>query len=125
MAYNITKIRSSSTIKKVVYILVVIFCLLTIQNLIRSTYNLWNKQDLVVKAKRELEREKQESQRLKVQFSYVKSEEFVESEARDRLFMVKPGESGVIVPQDLIKKKKEKREIELANWQRWINLFGF
>ena len=79
----------------------------------------------MVKAKRELEREKQESQRLKVQFSYVKSEEFVESEARDRLFMVKPGESGVIVPQDLIKKKKEKREIELANWQRWINLFGF
>ena len=125
MAYNITKIRSSSTIKKVVYILVVIFCLLTIQNLIRSIYNLWNKQDLVVKAKNELEREKQESQRLKVQFSYVKSEKFVESEARDKLFMLKPGESGVIVPQDLIKKKKEKREIELANWQRWINLFGF
>ena len=125
MAYNITKIRSSSTIKKVVYILIIILCLLTIQNLIRSIYNLWNKQDLVVKAKNELEREKQESQRLKVQFSYVKSEKFVESEARDKLFMLKPGESGVIVPQDLIKKKKEKREIELANWQRWINLFGF
>lgn len=125
MAYNITKIRSSSTIKKVAYVLIVIFCLLTIQNLIRSIYNLWNKQDLVVKAKNELEREKQESRRLKVQFSYVKSEEFVESEARDKLFMVKPGESGVIVPQDLIKKKKENREIELANWKKWINLFGF
>lgn len=125
MAYNITKIRSSSTIKKVAYVFIVIFCLLTIQNLIRSIYNLWNKQDLVVKAKNELEREKQESRRLKVQFSYVKSEEFVESEARDKLFMVKPGESGVIVPQDLVKKKKEKSEIELANWKKWINLFGF
>lgn len=77
----------------------------------------------MVKAKKELIREKQENQRLKVQFSYVKSEEFVESEARNKLFMVKPGESGVIVPQDLIKKKEEKREIELANWQLWINLF--
>jgi glycosyltransferase involved in cell wall biosynthesis len=30
------------------------------------------------------------------------SDEFVEKEARDKLFLVKPGESGVIVPQNLI-----------------------
>ncbi len=103
--------------------MVIIISLITIQNLVRSIYNLWNKQDLVVKAKKDLDREKQENQQLKTELSYVKSQEFIEEEARNKLFMVKPGESGVIVPQDLIKKKEVKKEIELSNWQQWINLF--
>ncbi len=77
----------------------------------------------MVKAKKDLDREKQENQQLKTELSYVKSQEFIEEEARNKLFMVKPGESGVIVPQDLIKKKEVKKEIELSNWQQWINLF--
>ncbi len=123
MAYNITKLSGASTIKKFFYFVVIIISLITIQNLVRSIYNLWNKQDLVVKAKKDLDREKQENQQLKTELSYVKSQEFIEEEARNKLFMVKPGESGVIVPQDLIKKKEVKKEIELSNWQQWINLF--
>lgn len=122
MAYNITKMSSPSTLKKVVFIIIIIVCLITIQNLIRSIYELWNKQDHVVEAQKELEREKRENQKLKAQLSFVGSEEFIEEEARNSLFLVKPGESGVIVPEDLIKRRKTEKKEELPNWQKWINL---
>lgn len=125
MAYNITKMKSTSTTKKILFFAAIIVCIITIQNLARSIYDLWHKQDLVVSAKKDLEREKEKNQRLRSELSYVQSQEFIESEARNKLFMVKPGESGVIVPPDLIKEKEEKREILVPNWQKWINLFGF
>lgn len=123
MAYNITKLSSTSTVKKVVYFATIIVCILIINGLVRSIWDLWHKQDLVVAAQQELDKQKQENQELKAQLSYVKSDEFVEEEARDKLFLVKPGESGVIVPANLIKKKEEKVVIVVPNYQQWINLF--
>lgn len=123
MAYNITKLSSTSTVKKVAYIITIIVCIVIINGLVHSIYDLWKKQDLVVKAQEDLNREKQKNQELKAQLSYVQSEEFVEEAARDKLFMVKPGESGVIIPEELIQKKKEKVVVVLPNWQQWINLF--
>ena len=123
MAYNITKIKPTSTIKKILFLVAIIVCLIIINGLLHSIYNLWQKQDLVVKAKEELNREILANQELRVQLSYVKSDQFIEQEARNKLFMVKEGENSVIVPPDLIKKKEEKKEIVLAPWQQWINLF--
>ena len=123
MAYNITKIKPASTTKKILFIASVIICLVIINSLARSAYNLWQKQDLVVKAKNDLEREKELNQELKARLSYVKSDEFLETEARNKLFMVKEGETGVIVPKNLIEKKEVKKEIILPPWQQWVNLF--
>lgn len=123
MAYNITKLSSTSTLKKVVYFITIILCLIIINGLVRSIFDLWNKQDLVVKAKEDLVRQKQENQELKAQFSYVQSSKFIETEARNKLFMVKPGESGVIVPEELLNKKEQKVKIIIPNWQQWVNLF--
>lgn len=122
MAYNITKMSSPSTIKKIFFVVVIIGCLIVIQNLTRSIYDLWSKQDLVVRAQKDLDRERQEYQRLKAQLTFVKSEEFIEEEARNNLFLVKPGESGVIVPEELIKKRRIKDKPEVPNWQKWVNL---
>ena len=108
MAYNITKLRSASTIKKIVFLITIVICLIIINSLVHSIVDLWNKQDLVDRARQELDAEKQTNEELKAQLSYVKSEEFVEVQARDKLFLVKPGESKVIVPPELIKKKEEK-----------------
>lgn len=105
------------------YVMVVLVCLLIINGLIHSIYDLWRKQDLLVAANDELMREKQKNQELKTQLVYVQSDEFIEEEARNKLFMVKPGESGVIVPKELLKKKEEKKVIIVPNWQQWINLF--
>ena len=111
--------------KKVFFFLAIIVCIITINGLVRSIYNLWNKQDLVVSAKSDLEKEKQENQRLKSELSRVKSDEFIEAEARNKLFLVKPGESGVIIPSSLTAKKPPAPAPEPPNWQKWLNLFGF
>jgi len=101
----------------------IIICIVVINTLARSIYDLWHKQDLVVKAKDDLKHEKLENLELKAQLAYVKSDEFVETEARDKLFMVKPGEADVIVPEDLIKVEEEKEVIIVPAWQQWVNLF--
>lgn len=122
MAYNITKVSGASTVKKLSFLITIIICIVIINALARSIYDLWHKQDLVADAKEDLKREKQENLELKAQLAYVKSDEFIETEARDKLFMVKPGEAGVIVPENLIKVEEEKKEIRLEPWQEWVNL---
>lgn len=111
--------------KKILFFAAILICILTINGLVRSIYDLWRKQDVVVSAKTDLEKAKKENERLKRQLVFVQGREFIENEARNKLFMVKPGESGVIIPTDLIQKKEEKKKPEAPNWQKWINLFGF
>ncbi len=108
--------------KKVFFIISVIVCLVIINGLVRSIYDLWKKQDLVVSTQKDLDKEKKKNEALKKQLSLVQGESFIESEARNKLFMVRPGESGVIVPQDLIKKKEKKETVNLPNWKKWVNL---
>jgi cell division protein FtsB len=123
MAYNITKLRSASTIKKVAFFITIIVSLIIINGLVRSIIDLWNKQDVVTTARQELNREKQKNEELKVQLGYVKSEQFVEEEARNKLFLVKPGESDVIIPPSLIEKKEIKKPVVLSPWEQWMKLF--
>ena len=111
--------------KKILFFTAVIICILTINGLVRSIYDLWRKQDVVVSAKITLEKEKKENERLKQQLVWVGSPEFIESEARNKLFMVKPGESGVILPAELIQKREKKEVVAIPNWKQWVNLFGF
>lgn len=122
MAYNIIKSNPASTIKTVLFIVAVIISLIIINVLARSIYDTWQKKDLVVKAKTNLIQEKEENRKLKLQLSMAKNPEFVEKEARDKLFMVKPGESGVIIPQELVKEKKDKEVKIVPNYRQWINL---
>lgn len=123
MAYNIIKLRSTSTIKKVAFFITIVVSLIIINGLVRSILDLWNKQDVVVRARQDLDREKRKNEELKVQLGYVKSNEFVEEEARNKLFLVKPGESDVIIPKNLIKKKEEKPPPPPPVWKQWMNLF--
>ena len=123
MAYNIIKMNTTSTMKKALYVIAVILCILIINNLAHSIYDLWHKQDLVAKVKKDLDKEKQENRRLKARLTFVKSNEFIEEEARNKLFLVKPGESGVILPKDLFASKKQISTSKPANWQQWIDLF--
>jgi cell division protein FtsB len=123
MAYNITKLSSTSTVKKIIFLITIVASILIINSLVRSIFDLWGKQGLLVKANDELSRQKEENRDLRQQLSYVKSDQFIEEEARDKLFMVKPGESGVIVPQNLLSQKEVKKVIVLPAWQQWVNLF--
>lgn len=107
--------------KKILFVIVVLVLLFIINSLARSIYNLWQKQDLLTQAQKTLEEEKLKNQKLKASLSYVETEEFVESEARNKLFLAKPGEQQVVIPQKEDKKPKKKEII--PNWKKWLDLF--
>ena len=125
MAYNITNLSTTSTVKKIIFFAAIIVCLVVINNLARSIYDLWNKQDLIVNANNDLKKEKEENLKLKQEFVRVKNTNFIEEEARDKLFLVKPGESGVILPSNIGEDSKKEIVVkdESPNWQKWVNRF--
>lgn len=64
---------------------------------------------------------------LKRRLEEVKSPEFAEKEARDKLGLIKEGETLVIIPKDKIDQvlgiAKKVEEVKLPNWQGWLKLF--
>lgn len=98
--------------------------LLIINNLVRSLSDIWQKKDFVTQAQKELDFQKQENQRLKSTLSYSQTQEFIEREARNKLFMIKAGEQKVLIPQE----SEDKNGNPPAggndpNWRKWWNLF--
>lgn len=107
--------------KKAIFITVVLVLLLIINNLSHSIYDLWQKQDVLTEAQKELEEEKLKNQKLKAGLSYVVTEEFIEEKARNNLFLAKPGEQQVVIPKK--EETKEEEKPQLPNWQQWLELF--
>ena len=66
--------------------------------------------------------QKQQNQKLKSELSYSQTPEFIEQQARDKLFMVKKGEQKVLLSKDSEETVHKKKE-GLPNWKQWWNLF--
>lgn len=113
--------------KRFVFFTIIIVSLFVMQNMARSIYSLWQKRDLLVQRENELTKQKQEHARLIDVQRRVESEEFVEKEARNKLFLQKPGESRVVVDKKLIDAvagvKTEEKKDNRPNWQQWWELF--
>lgn len=112
--------------KKVIYAIIIIFSIYISNNLIQSIYNLLQKQDLVTMASAELVKEKNEYEKLKDQLEKVKRVDFIEEEARNKLFMVQPGEQLVLVPQEVLQasqKVEDQEKPDLPYWQQWLSIF--
>lgn len=112
--------------KKIILIIIAIVSLLAINNLVRSIYDLWMKKDVVIEAEKTLEKEKKENEMLQKQLIEVKKPEFIEKEARNKLFMIKPGEQMVIVTsptRDPVQDEARNKTKKLPIWQQWIKLF--
>lgn len=110
--------------KKALFIFTVIVLTIIINNLLRSIYDLWHKQDLLTTAQKSLDSEKLKNAKLKGELTYVESRQFVDETARNKLFLAKPGEKQVLISKDLINlNKEEQKNRSLPNWQKWFNLF--
>ena len=109
--------------KKVLFFLTITASLFIIKDLVYSIYTLWSKKDLLVVAQKELVKEQKEHAQFASQLTMVKKQEFIESEARNKLFLVKPGEQVVVLPQAQKSPKKVIVVRKQANWEAWLNLF--
>lgn len=67
-------------------------------SLSQSIYTLWRRGDIVEERLTHLKTLEKEQDELKTQLSYTLRPEFIEEEARNKLNMVLPGETMVIVP---------------------------
>ncbi len=110
--------------KKILFFAVLIGSFLIINNLVRSIADLWHKQDLIEQAKIDVEKEKKDNQKIKEQLSKAQSEQFVEEQARNKLFLVKPDEKFALIPQNLLNTASPSASMPpLPNWQQWLKLF--
>ncbi|MBI1982331.1 MAG: septum formation initiator family protein [Candidatus Levybacteria bacterium] len=120
--------------KRVFFIIVLVASLFFINNLTRSIFGLWQKQNLVEKERIELLKAKEENQRLKEQLYRVQSPEFIEEQARNKLLLLKPEEQRILISENLVaatqsgkKRVGESKEVNPdsigANWKRWWDLF--
>jgi len=136
MAYNITKFHRRQeeksglpmcyhiVMKKAAFILIVLILLFIINGLAHSIYDLWHKQDLLTSAQKQLTQEKLQNQKLKAGLSYVQTPQFIEEQAHDKLFLVKPGEQEVLISQTLQKQNQTQKQAKnIPNWQKWLSLF--
>jgi cell division protein FtsB len=112
--------------KKIAYFTIIIVLLLTINDLAHSIYSIWQKQDLIVQAQQDLTTEKNENNELKKQIAQVNKPQFIESEARDKLLLAKPGEGVIMIPSnqlDIPSTVTTKTVDTRPNWQKWWNVF--
>ena len=109
-------------LKKAIFLIIVIVLLLVINSLVHSIYDIWSKQDLLNQAQKELTKEEQKNQKLKAELSFVQTPQFIEGEARNKLFLVKPGEQQVLIPNTASESSKV-QEKQTPSWQQWLNLF--
>ena len=110
--------------KKVAYILIVFGLVLVINSLIHSIYNLWQKQDLVTSAQKELDKQKQLNQKLKAQIEFAQTPQFIEQQAHDKLFLVRPDQQEVLFSdKPIFSENNVKIKESIPNWKQWLNLF--
>lgn len=110
--------------KKIAFFIILIISLFIINNLVRSIYNLSQKQELLIKAKNQVIREKKQNELLKKQLSAVLSPEYVEEEARNKLLLRRNGEKIVIIPSISPTPKLSQTNVKKdAVWKEWMNLF--
>lgn len=111
--------------KRILYLIVVIGLIIVNNGLIHSIVELWSKQNLVREAEIRFNKEKKENEKLKKELAYVQTNAFIENEARDKLFLVRPGESEVLISKELLLPKKSVNNSPPDPvWQQWLNLFS-
>jgi len=121
------------SINKILSFCFLIISLLLIVNLIRDVRRLIQAEERIVKTEESLAQIKEENEEFKKEKEYYQSEAFLEEQIRTKLQMAKPGETILILPEEIIGENPpagggkveevEETEEEFANWQKWLALF--
>jgi len=115
-----------SIIKRSWRAFLLIFLLLAVISLSQNIINLINRGLVLEQEKTDLEALKKEKQRLEAEFDYMKTNGFLEKEARDNLGLVRKGETVVILPSESGNGGNEAQQGNnqvISNWKQWWQLF--
>jgi cell division protein FtsB len=112
--------------KKLLFFIGILIALFIINGLVQSIVSLSQKNSVVEKARQELKTQEEQNKKLKQQLSQVKDPVFVEKEARNKLFLVKPGEQVVIIPSPTVTPTMtnlSENKVHKPHWQEWYDYF--
>jgi cell division protein FtsB len=89
-----------------------------------SIYDLWHKQDIIGERMVVLNREKNLNSKLKDEIAKYHDQFWIEKQIRDRLGLVKPGETMVIIDKSNLDEASKSGETDkLPPLKQWWNLF--
>ena len=112
--------------KKVLFFIGILIALFIINGLVQSILTLSQKNSVIEKARREMLTQEKENKRLKQQLEAVKDPSFLEEEARNKLFLVKPGEQVVLIPSPSVTPTPPQQKTQMStkpNWEQWFEYF--
>lgn len=89
----------------------------------RTILELWQRRDIVQVRERELSRLQQDNIQLQQKIIDMKSESYVERIARDKLGMIKDGETIVMLPENASISGGQQAQNAVSLWRRWWGLF--
>lgn len=108
--------------KKILSFIIILVLLFVIRNNISSIVNGLKNQNTAENIAEKLASEEKKNKFLQERLFYVKTNQFVEEEAREKLGMLRPGEYIVIAPPTPL--NRERIEIDTKpNWEKWFELF--
>ena len=119
-AYNSIPIPIMASRSK--YLFGISVCLIVIVSLVGSFGDLGKADRRIREARDEFSGLKKEEQKLLRRKREVDSPAFVEQEARNRLGLAKPGETVVILPDNLKTGSKAAEKDTIPNWEKWWRL---
>ncbi len=113
--------------KKASFFIIVAICLVIINNLAHSIIAIWQKQAFLTTAQANLQKEEQKNQQLQSQYKIVSQKQFTEEQARDKLLLIKPGETMILIPTGMLPKEEQintnGQPVEKPHWQEWWEYF--
>ncbi len=113
-------------LKKIAFFAVIFISAIIINNLVHSIYTLWQKKAVISQAQQELGKVQKRNQDLKSKLSLVNKPQFVEEQARNKLFLVKPGEGIIVIPSQYLQASSSATPAPpdiRPNWKKWWDVF--
>jgi len=109
--------------KRIIPFIIIIILVFILKNIIFSINNLVRNESTVRDLENQLASRSMENKFLLERLKYVKSNEFIEKEAREKLGLSRDGEIVVLFPLRPQTKDPIKEEKKIPNWKLWLELF--
>lgn len=114
-------------VKKIGIILAILIAILVSVNLIGQIFEATKSSDRLSQEAEELYKLQEENKQLKKRLSETQSEQFLEEQARNKLGLVKKGETLVVIAEEKIREvlgaTQSAQELRLPNWLGWWRIF--
>lgn len=114
-------------VKKITLGIAVLIMAIIAYNLISQIFDALKSGERLSKEAEQVYKLEAQNKELKKKLTEIKSPQFIEEQARNKLGLGKKGETLVIIPQDKINQilgtSQSAQEVRLPNWLGWLKVF--